>query len=291
MNKAGLPLAGVWALAADNPRHGDVMEWAAARLSVGQQHLAAAPDQEPQWYEYARADAAQGRMPYPAVNGVAVIGVKGVLLKSFPIIGMDVATGYAQLDWQIGLALADPGVRAIALAIDSLGGTVDGLFALTPMIRAARDVKPMAAVISGAACSAGYAIAAACSVAIAHPIDSCLGSVGVRAMHVAQHRWAEAEGYDVSEMAAGARKLDFTPWQPLSAELRAEWAADLDEWREVFIADVVAGRPQISAAALRATEAAVFERPSGLAAALSLGLADALDPDPFAAFLAALDGN
>lgn len=284
------PLSGLWALAADTPRLGDVTGWASARLAEALAVQASAPEQPANWTDEAVADARGGRMPYPVVDGVAAIGVRGVLLKSFWAIGLDVATGYEQIAWQVELAAADPAVRGIALVLDSPGGTVDGLFALTPLLRAAAAVKPMGAVIEGAAASAGYAIAAACGVAVAHPVDSVVGSIGVRAMHVAQHRWASEQGFDVTEMAAGARKLDFTPWAALSDALKAEWAASLDEWRMVFIRDVVEGRPSLTEDGLRATEAAVYEGPRRLAEALAMGLVDGLSLDPFAAFVAAVNG-
>lgn len=275
------PVAGLWALAGDGPRCPDVPAWARAQL-------AGPVPADPVWFDDAVDAYAQGRRPYAVHNGIAIIGVKGVLLKSFPVLHWEAATGYQQIQWQAEIAAADPNVRAIALAVDSFGGMVDGLFSLTPVLRTIAAVKPMAAVVEGAAFSAGYAIAAAAGTIAAHPIDGGVGSIGVRAMHIAMHRAYAEAGFDVTEIAAGARKMDMSEWQPLGDDVRARWQADVEEWRQMFAADVVAGRPGLTLEAVLATEAASFATPSQMREALQLGLVDALDLDPFAAFEAAL---
>ena len=70
-------------------------------------------------------------------------------------------TGYNAIGANVFAALDDPGVKAIALAIDSPGGDTAGLFDLTDSIYAARGRKPIWAILDESACSAAYAIAAA----------------------------------------------------------------------------------------------------------------------------------
>lgn len=81
-------------------------------------------------------------------NAGASRGVDRTVLRS------DLLRGIAA---RLQAALADPGIRGIALDIDSFGGEVAGAFDLADRIRAARHVKPVQAFVADHALSAAYA--------------------------------------------------------------------------------------------------------------------------------------
>jgi len=85
-----------------------------------------------------------GTQPYAVVDGIAVIEISGTLVHRGAWIGQSSGlTSYEGIAAQLQTALADPGVRGIALEIDSFGGEVAGAFDLADRIRAARAQKPV----------------------------------------------------------------------------------------------------------------------------------------------------
>lgn len=219
----------------------------------------------------------KGWKPYDVVDGVALIPVQGLLLPSLGWIGSSWATGYAELGWQVDIALEDEEVRGIALWIDSGGGLVDGLHALGIKLRAARETKPVAAIVDEVACSAAYWIAVQAQ-SIAAPQLGGVGSIGVVAIHWDDSVfWREKLGMNPTLIFSGAHKVDGNPFEPLPDEVRKSFQATMDEFREVFAEEVAAGRSgAIDKAQVLATEARIYEGRSAMAEALSLGLVDAL---------------
>jgi ClpP class serine protease len=70
-------------------------------------------------------------------------------------------TSYQTLSAQLDEAMNDSSVERIVFDMDSPGGEVGGVFDLADKIYAARQKKPMSAVVSENACSACYLLAAA----------------------------------------------------------------------------------------------------------------------------------
>lgn len=221
---------------------------------------------------------ANGWRPYDIADGVALIPVQGLLVPALGWIGSSWATGYAEIAWQIGIALEDEEVRGIALWINSGGGYVEGLHALGETIRAAREEKPLAAIVDETAYSAAYWIAAQAQ-SIAAPAMGGVGSIGVVAIHWDDSKfWADV-GMKPTLIFSGARKVDGNPFEALPDDVRAEFQARIDESREIFAEEVAAGRAgAIDKNGALATEARCFDGRSAMKEALSLGLVDALSP-------------
>ena len=79
-----------------------------------------------------------GTQPLSLIEGIAVIEIAGTLVHRGAWIGQSSGlTSYEGIAAQLQAALADPGVRGIALDIDSFGGEVAGAFDLADRIRAA----------------------------------------------------------------------------------------------------------------------------------------------------------
>lgn len=208
--------------------------------------------------------------PYDVVNGVAIVPVMGVLLHGFvPGWGFG-ATSYQSIDDKITAAIADAGIRAIVMHIDSPGGEVAGCFDLCDRIYGLRGEKPIISVLDESAYSAAYAIAS-CADMICVPRTGGTGSIGVIAMHLDVTEALADAGLRVSLVHFGERKTELYPFVPLSKGARARLQSDVDEMGEMFVA-LVARNRGIDADQVRETEAGIFLGANGVKA----GLADAV---------------
>uniref|UniRef100_UPI0040478267 S49 family peptidase n=1 Tax=Yoonia sp. TaxID=2212373 RepID=UPI0040478267 len=221
-----------------------------------------------------------GTQPYAVVDGIAVIEIAGTLVHRGAWIGQSSGlTSYEGIAAQLQAALADPGVRGIALDIDSFGGEVAGAFDLADRIRAARQMKPVHAFVAEHALSAGYVLASQAD-RIALPRTGAVGSIGVVALHTDMSGALDQKGIAVTLIHAGTHKIDANPYQPLPEAIHDQMQRGLEVVRSLFAETVAAGRgDRLSHSAALATEAAVFRGVDAIAA----GLADDIG-DPVKAF-------
>ncbi|WP_306133068.1 S49 family peptidase [Roseivivax marinus] len=230
------------------------------------------------------------RSGYRLVDGIAVIPVTGTLVHRRTWLGeFSGETSYEALSAEIMTAAENPGVRGIALEIDSFGGEVAGCFSLADQVRAAREAKPVWAFVSDHAFSAGYAIASQAS-RIVMPRTAGVGSIGVIAMHADFSQQLEAMGVQVTVISAGSHKADGNPYEPLPESVRASLSAEMEELRAIFAETVGAGRgARLDAAGALATEAATYLGE----AAVQAGLADevANPREAFERFRAEVNGR
>ena len=221
-----------------------------------------------------------GTQPYAVVDGIAVIEIAGTLVHRGAWIGQSSGlTSYEGIAAQLQAALADPGVRGIALDIDSFGGEVAGAFDLADRIRAARAQKPVHAFVAEHALSAGYVLASQAD-RIVLPRTGAVGSIGVVALHTDMSGALDQKGIAVTLIHAGSHKIDANPYQPLPEAVHDQMQREMEVVRFLFAETVAAGRgDRLTQSAALATEAAVFRGADAIAA----GLADEL-ADPIAAF-------
>jgi signal peptide peptidase SppA len=221
-----------------------------------------------------------GTQPYAVIDGIAVIEIAGTLVHRGAWIGQSSGlTSYEGIAAQLQAALSDPGVRGIALDIDSFGGEVAGAFDLADRIRAARAQKPVHALVAEHALSAGYVLASQAD-RIILPRTGAVGSIGVVALHTDMSGALDQKGIAVTLIHAGVHKIDANPYQPLPEAVHDQMQRELEVVRFLFAETVAAGRgDRLTHAAALATEAAVFRG----ADAITAGLADEL-ADPVTAF-------
>ena len=226
--------------------------------------------------------ARDGSQPFAVVDGIAVIEIAGTLVHRGAWIGQSSGlTSYEGIAAQLQAALSDPGIRSIALDIDSFGGEVAGAFDLADRIRAARQVKPVQAFVADHALSAAYALASQAD-RIILPRTGAVGSIGVVAMHSDMSGALDQKGIAVTLIHAGARKVDANPYQPLPEAVRDRIAGELEDLRQLFAETVAEGRGRrLDTLRALGTEAAVFRGE----AAVFAGLADEV-ADPVTAFRA-----
>jgi ClpP class serine protease len=150
-------------------------------LMIAPQSLEAISSAE--WFEW------EERLNYDICDGVAVVPIHGLLMKSAGFFSSFLgAASYELIEKAINVALEDSEVKSILLDIDSPGGEVSGLFDLVDFIYESRELKPIYAIANDHAFSAAYAIASATSKIFVNR-TSGVGSIGVIATHV-----------DISEM-------------------------------------------------------------------------------------------
>ena len=231
-----------------------------------------------------------GSQPFALVDGIAVIEIAGTLVHRGAWIGQSSGlTSYEGIAAQIDAAIADPGVRGIALDIDSFGGEVAGAFDLADRLRAARAQKPIHAFVAEHALSAGYVLASQAD-RIILPRTGTVGSIGVVALHTDMSGALDQKGIAVKLIHAGAHKIDANPYQPLPQAVGDQMQRELEVLRFLFAETVAAGRgDRLTQTAALATEAAVFRGADAIAAALADEVADPVTA--FHAFAAAPRGT
>jgi ClpP class serine protease len=231
-----------------------------------------------------------GSQPFAMIDGIAVIEIAGTLVHRGAWIGQSSGlTSYEGIAALLQAALADPGVRGIALDIDSFGGEVAGAFDLADRIRAARAQKPVHAFVAEHALSAGYVLASQAD-RIILPRTGAVGSIGVVALHTDMSGALGQKGIAVTLIHAGVHKIDANPYQPLPEAVHVHMQRELEVVRFLFAETVAAGRgDRLMHAAALATEAAVFRGADAIAAGLADDLADPVTA--FHAFAAAPRGT
>ena len=257
-------------------------------IAEGDQAEAAQPARPSLFGDALSGRETRGGQPFALIDGIAVIEIAGTLVHRGAWIGQSSGlTSYEGIVAQIQAALADPGVRGIALDIDSFGGEVAGAFDLADRIRAARLVKPVQAFVADHALSAAYALASQAD-RIVLSRTGAVGSIGVVAIHSDMSGALDQKGIAVTLIHAGARKVDANPYEPLPKAIRARIAAELEDLRQLFAATVAEGRGRrLDTVAALATEAAVLRGEEAVFAGLADEVADPVTA--FRAFAAAPD--
>lgn len=200
----------------------------------------------------AAINAALPRGPKRATGATAVVPVYGTITQKAGLMQMfSGGTSLESVRAQFRAALADPGVTAIVLDINSPGGVVYGVPELAAEIMAARGTKPIVACTESMAGSAAYWLAAACDDIAAAP-SALVGSIGAIMMHQDVSAAAEAEGIKTTIIAYGENKANGNQWQPLSDAARTELEAQVTHYGQMFEAGVGKGRG-VSAAQVHAS--------------------------------------
>ena len=217
------------------------------------------------------SDAVPDRVTPTGATGIVVLPVYGTLVRR--TVGLEAESGlasYQGVATMLDAAVADPNVAAILLDIDSAGGESGGVFDLADRVHAATKVKPVWALANDMAFSAAYAIGSAASRLIVTRTGG-VGSIGVIAMHADQSVKDAKDGVRYTTVFAGARKNDLNPHEPISDEAHAFLKAEVGRVYDLFV-DTVARHRNLSANAVRATEAGIYFGADAVAA----GLADAV---------------
>jgi len=202
---------------------------------------------------------------------VAVLRLSGVIGAGSPL---RPALNLARLDSQIERAFATRSAKAVALIINSPGGSPAQSHLIMRRIRALAAEKnlPVFAFIEDVAASGGYMIACAADEIIADPA-SIIGSIGVVSASFGFDRLIDKIGVDRRVYTAGHSKAMLDPFRPEQAEDVAHLKALQQEIHAMFIGLVRERR----GTKLVGTDEELFSGAFWLAeTAIGFGLADRL---------------
>ncbi len=180
---------------------------------------------------------------YEVVEGVAIIPIDGVIAKRmnlFTQISGGVSTDLLARDFKA--AVNDPSVKAIVLAIDSPGGTVDGTVDIARLVYESRGIKPIVAYTDGIMASAAYWIGSAADKVYIGNDATLVGSIGVVATHQDISKAQELAGVKTTEVYAGKYKRIVSQYAPLSEAGQAYLQDRVDYLYSVFISAVADNR-------------------------------------------------
>lgn len=217
------------------------------------------------------APGSQGSLPYRrTAGGTAVIPVIGSMVNRGAWIGASSGlVSYEGLKFQLAHASQDDRTRAVLLDFECPGGEAVGAFEATAVVRQVAALKPVVAVVNGLCASAAYAMASGTTRIVTTP-SGIAGSIGVVMLHTDVSSALAQAGVKPTLIFAGKHKTDGHPYGPLPNSVKADLRAEIEAFYGAFVECVAAGRKNLTAEAIRGTEARTFMG----AAAVAAGLAD-----------------
>lgn len=211
--------------------------------------------------------------PYQmAPDGVAVISMRGVMMKDDPGKFDGAAVSTKRVRMALAEAEADPAVKGIVLRVDSPGGYTSGTDELGQAI--AKAAKPVVVAVEDCCASAAYWAASAARGGILINRMGLVGSLGVFTVLMDESGALEAEGIKVHLVSTGGIKGHGVQGVNVSEELIAEYQGMVNRSGAAFKAAVKAGRKGVMSPA--AVEKAFTGQMFAAEDAVSMGLVDGI---------------
>lgn len=256
---------------AGNDDGGETRQYFEAQRNPDGSYTGSAPRASRFYGDYP-VDPDSGGRPKPyrrTASGTAIVTLVGEFVNRGAWVGASSGlVSYEALKYQLLQAMADPRATSIVLDMESPGGEATGAFEAAALVRAARQAKPVVAVVNGMAASAGYAIVSGATRIITTP-TGLSGSIGVVWLHLDYSKWLAAEGIRPTFIFAGDHKVDGNPFEPLPDSVRKECQREIDQFYSLFVDTVAAGRLHLSKDAVRGTQARCFIGRDAVAAGLA----------------------
>ena len=193
-------------------------------------------------------------------DGVAILEIEGPLMAEGFGWGDTWYHGYDTLRAAYDEMTADARVGAIWEVIRSPGGVVDSglpeLAAFKRENRALAGGKPIHSFLRDGFSAAYWVPSASDRIDAAR--ESGVGSIGAVVAWCGMAGMLEKEGFEYRAFKFGARKTDASAFEPLSESAAASLQAEIDQCGRWFVADVLAGRANLTEEAVLATEAGCF---------------------------------
>jgi signal peptide peptidase SppA len=210
-------------------------------------------------YEVKLDLAAESEPAYKIENETAIISIIGPLTKRSSIFSfLFGGLSYQEISNQIEMALADERARAIVLNIDSPGGVVSGVEAVSDLIYNSKGIKPMIAYTDGMMTSAAYWIGSAADLLFAEK-TAIIGSIGVLRIHIDYSEMEKKEGIKTTYLTAGKYKALGNDSQPLSDEAKTIFQDELDYIYSIFVDNIARNRDvEVNAVLSKMADGKVF---------------------------------
>lgn len=228
------------------------------------------------------------RKPFAFADGIAIIPIHGTLINRFGG-SYGSVTGYNFVRGQTQAAASDADVKMIVYDVNSYGGEAAGCFECASDMRniATKAGIPTLAVVDSNCYSAAYALASAADKISVIPSGGA-GSIGVVAMHIDVSKALTDFGVKITFIHDGDHKIDGNPFEPLSAEVKADIQSSVNKSGTAF-RSLVSNHRGISEKAVKDMQARIYRADE----AKELGLIDAVATPSQAvqAFFAELSGS
>lgn len=207
---------------------------------------------------------------YRMFGSTAIVNVLGELVnRGAWLNARSGLASYEGLSRQLRAAASDRRAKRILLDVNSPGGEAAGMTDIAALVRAIAAEKPVVAVANSMMCSAAYGLCSGASRIVTTDLG-VVGSIGVVMMHADYSGALGKAGIAVTLIHEGEHKVDGNPFEALPEAVRDDFQAECAKYYAAFVECVHAGRPSLSAAAIRATEARTYLGRE----AVELGLAD-----------------
>lgn len=174
---------------------------------------------------------------YEIRDRIAILPIEGGLIKSGWSWGMTAT--YSDIGQAVQQADADPSVAAILLNIDSPGGTVAGVEALSEILQETQ--KPLYAYTDSMMASAAYWIGSHAK-RIGAANTAQIGSIGVLLVHGEMSKMLDEIGIKYTFLTAGDFKAAGNMAEPLSDRDREYFQTRLQGIYTIFLETVAANR-------------------------------------------------
>lgn len=220
---------------------------AVTRLSKLEQQLLTERAANPQIKAYAdvtagpAAEAERADLPITVRDNIAIIPLRGIMLKSYPW-PSDYVTSTAHVRAAVRAARLDESIQHIIILSDTPGGDVRGMHELGDEITAAAQDKNVIVQVEGTLASAGYHVAVGAKAIYASHRMNTIGSIGVRtALHDSSKLYENA-GITVHKVDTGEHKSTGLEGVPITEEQLAEVKRVIEQLYQEFLAVIIKGR-------------------------------------------------
>ena len=215
-----------------------------------------------------KAQRIDKNLPMETAGGVALIKIRGVMMKNAPMYSSYVTSSFSVSE-AFNVAAKDDKIKAVILSIDSPGGTVGHIVELSDSIYNTRIRKPVIAHVEGMAASAGYWAASQASAIYLGRMDA-VGSIGVYKVVEDTTKMAEDMGVKVHLITTGEYKGVEVPGMPITEPQLNEMRKFVGAIFEEFKSSIVRGRGMDRGALDKISDGRAFIGKE----AVALGLAD-----------------
>jgi signal peptide peptidase SppA len=185
-------------------------------------------------------------------DGVAVIPLHGVISPQPSLLDLLFGAqgrGLAGFMSDLEMAALDDDVHSIVMDINSPGGLVDGVPEAADKIAEIREgSKRIVAVANTTAASAAYWLASQADEVVVTKSGQ-VGSIGVYSVHRDMSEAYAKEGVRHTIISAGKYKLEGSPYAPMDDEAKQAAQAAVNDYYDMFVADIARGR-QVERAAV-----------------------------------------
>jgi protease-4 len=186
-------------------------------------------------------EAERADLPISVYDNVAVIPLRGIMLKSYPWSSSYVCSSF-HVRMAVRSARLDESIDHILIIADTPGGSVSGMHELGDEIKLAAENKQVIVQVEGSLCSAGYHVAAGASSIIANHKMNVVGSIGVRTVLVDSSKYYEDMGIKILPIDTGEHKSTGQDGVAITDVQKAEIQRQVDELYAEFINVIVEGR-------------------------------------------------